>query len=593
MPVAPVRKAKRNDDEALVARFESATNGLRTQVARAVSVTDPSYENYAPLSYWRERWSDRKVQQRFIEKFLKVRDAFDENKLVPFVLTDLQRELHLKAGSKVAVAKGRGAMSTRYWLALKFAKAVVMSGTRLRIIPQDPDTEDELFDTIKTFYENLPDQLRPATKYNSKELLHFHDAEKGVTDSTITTLSIPPGHEAKGRGQSMTDLIISELPHWRCDQKKAVRSLLQSLRGNWVVTESTAQGLEEHYAIYQQGKRGEAGWQSFFFGWWWTRSYRLEGATFGLTSDGTGVTLDYVDKSIAGALTARELGIAKVIFRHLRKFRYVEKGSTWLDAQVAEFIAWRRHKIAEIGERMFSVEYPENDRDCFEQSGRPLVAAEYLKVTCRAATEPVEGRSYAIGVDTSLGLANGDPYAIQVVDLTTGRQVFEEIGKLQPDVLAYRVSELCDLWNGATLVIERNNSGIATINKLLELGYEDYLYKYIDAKTQRQIEDNKKDFYEAVSDAQWGFPTTTETKPQLGIALEKALRTGELGLSSEAFCEECKTVAWKDDKTWAAQGDGHDDRVIALALIAFAFFNEAGMRRGFIGVLPESGEFCA
>ena len=588
----PVKSKLRKDDESLLARANAATESMRRSTLTRASASDPAYEDYAPLSYWRQRWNDKKVQQRFIEKHLVLRDAFDQNRLVPMLLTDAQREMHFKAGNKVCVIKGRGLQSTSYWLALKFATAVVMSGRKVRIVPQDPDTEDAFFEVIKTFYENLPDHLQPEAKYNSKELLHFHDPEKGVTDSTITTLSIPPGHEAKGRGQSFTDLIISELSFWKCDQKKAVRSLLQSLRGNFVVDEGTAQGLEEHYAIYQQGKRGEAGWQSFAFNWYWTRSYRLEGAYFVPASDDFGLAYP-TDKSFEGPLTPRERAIAKVIFRHLRKHRHLPKGADWLDPQVAEYLAWRRYKIAEIGARMFSVEYPENDRECFEQSGRPLIAAEYLKVTCRALTEPVEGRAYGIGVDTSLGLLSGDPYAIQIVDLLHGRQVYEEVEKLPPDVLAYRVAELSDQWNGADIVVERNNSGIATISKLIELGYEDRLYRYLDAKTRRAIEDGKKDFHDAMSEAQWGFPTTTETKALLGIALEQGIRTGELGLSSEAFCEEAKNVAWKDDKAWAASGDNHDDRVIALALVYFALMYEIGIGRGFVGVVPECGEFSA
>jgi hypothetical protein len=92
--------------------------------------------------------------------------------------------------------------------------------------------------------------------------------------------------------------------------------------------------------------------------------------------------------------------------------------------EVAEYLAWRRAKIDELpgGENQFKVEYPENDVDCFEQTGRPVIQARYLKVTCRPQ-EPMDGHEYIIGCDTSLGFESGDPAAIEVLDITTGRQV--------------------------------------------------------------------------------------------------------------------------------------------------------------------------
>jgi len=460
--------ARRKTDESLIARFNSATEQARLETLRKVNRTDPTYEDFAPLSYWRSAWADRKAQQRFIEKFLWIRDAFDSNNLVPFVLTDLQKALHFNRTGKDVVLKGRGAQSTRYWLAIKFSEAIIFSGRKLRIVPQEPDLEDELFDDLKVFYENLPDHLRCATKYYSKELIHFHDPEKGTVDSTITTLSIPPGYEAKGRGMTITDLIVTELPFWKCNAAKAMRSLLQSLRGGRIVSESTPGGLEFHHSIYMQGKRGEAGWKSHFFHWWWNRNYRIPGAYF------IGEELVVEAGGEPTELSDRERKIAKVIYRHLRAKKILKKPGVWHCDQVAEYIAWRRFKIAEIGEEAFIVDYPENDKDCFEQSGRPLIAAQYLKVSCRTA-EPKEGRQYLVAGDPSGGLDAGNPGAIQVVDITTGRQVFELLAKEKPEVFALKLCELSDSYNGAMIIVERNGLGLAVVGAVIRNGYEDRL----------------------------------------------------------------------------------------------------------------------
>lgn len=537
----------------------------------------------APLSWWRERWPDRKIQQLFIESFLKVRDGFDENKLVPFVLTDLQKTLHFNRTGKDVVLKGRGAMSTRYWLAIKFAECVVFSGRKLRIVPQEPDLEEELFTDLKIFYENLPPHLKPFTRYYSKELIHFHDPGKGTVDSTITTLSIPPGHEGKGRGQTITDLIVTELPFWRCDSSKAMRNLLQSLRGGRVVSESTAGGLEFHHSLYQQGKRGEANWQSHFFPWWFSRNNRIADARFRKGKL-------YVDPFTPETeLSPHETKIAKVIYRHLRKHKYIQPGA-WMCDEVAEYIAWRRHKVAEIGPQMFVVEYPENDRDCFEQSGRPLIGAEYLKVTCRTA-EPKEGREYIIAGDPSAGLDAGNPGAIQVVDHTVGKQVFERLSKDKPEVFARHLCDLSDEYNGAMIIVERNGLGLAVVQAIIRNGYEDRLFKQLSQAQKRQVDEGDLTADEAWEKAQYGLQTTQTVKQMMGYALERQIRTGELGLSSESFCENAKRVVWMDNGSWGVKSgtDGyHGDDVIALSLIAYVREYEMGLV-SFVGIEPMGG----
>jgi hypothetical protein len=166
-------------------------------------------------------------------------------------------------------------------------------------------------------------------------------------------------------------------------------------------------------------------------------------------------------------VTDEEQKVCELVLAHLKKKGYVAKKAVWHCDEVAECLAWRREKITELpgGENQFKVEYPENDVDCFEQTGRPVIQARYLKVTCQPQ-EPIDGHEYIIGCDTSLGLESGDPAAIEVLDITTGRQVLSETLKRSPDLIAYRLAELHELYCWALVVVERNNTGIATIREL-------------------------------------------------------------------------------------------------------------------------------
>ena len=288
-------------------------------------------------------------------------------------------------------------------------------------------------------------------------------------------------------------------------------------------------------------------------------------------------------------LSKRERAIAQLIFRHLRMTGELSGcGNDWIDNEVAEYIAWRRNKIEQIGERNFLIEFPENDRECFEQTGRAVINERFLKVTA-TPSEPMEAHAYLVSADVSLGLADGDPAAIEVIDLHTGRQSYEEEIRLSPDLLAVKLAELSDRYNWAAIVVERNGPGIATILKLISLGYEDRLYKHLDAKLRRKVEQGELTIEQAREEAQYGFPTSAENKSLMGLRLEEAVRCEYLGLSSERFCEQAKTVVWKDDKSWAALEGYHDDLFVALAIGNFVMRYEADMLPAFVGIEPEGG----
>lgn len=591
--------------------MKAATNRL----ASSIATDDAEDISLKPLSWWRARWHDPEIRRLFIENFIFIRDAFDENKLTRLVMNEIQQELHFNLSGKDVVIKSRRQGLSTYFKAAFFANSVVNSGRNVRIVPHDPDTEAQFRADFRVMYENLPAHLKPETKYYSEDLIEFKDPIKGTINSRVSTASVQPGHEGKGRGQTITDLHLTEPPFWRGDAKKAATSLMEAAQGGRVAVESTAFGIDWTHAIYQQGKKGEAGWRSFFFEWWWKRSYRVPGARFaqGRKREWVlllpGQTLKEIwsvpssDASQADRIAKRnrfdqakvtedEIAVCKLIAAHLSRQSKVKRFSkiVWNDDRVAEFLAWRRAKIADLpgGEAQFKVEYPENDVDCFEQTGRPVIQGRYLKVTCEVQG-PVEGHEYIIGVDTSLGHETGDPSAIEVLDLTTGRQVHSETLKRSPDLLAYRVAELHELFNWAVCVVERNNTGIATIRELQKLIQEEYIFRYLDRRLQRKIEDGELTAEEAFAVAEFGLPTTDANKAEYAIELERAVRTGEIGLSSEEWCEEARTCVWFDNGKWGAMSGYHDDRVIALAIANYVRVKLLGQFMGSVGLLPETG----
>jgi hypothetical protein len=74
------------------------------------------------------------------------------------------------------------------------------------------------------------------------------------------------------------------------------------------------------------------------------------------------------------------------------------------------------------------------------------------------------------------------------------------------------------------------------------------------------------------------------------VKLEEGIRTGDLGLSSEEFCTEAKTVVWFDDRSWGALPGYHDDRVMALAIGWYVARTMMGIFTGHMDCVPEVGD---
>lgn len=166
--------------------------------------------------------------------------------------------------------------------------------------------------------------------------------------------------------------------------------------------------------------------------------------------------------------------------------------------------------------------------------------------------DPVPGKLYSIGVDTAEGLGHGDASCVQVLRTDNGEQAACYCERLPPDLIALIAARLGRAYNGALLVVEANNHGIATLNALRQVGYKSlFRRRMINRVYQRVTEE-------------YGFKTTMSSKPMVISQLDEAIRTAALILHEEETFTELK--GYVRDERGHTNGSPYDDRVIALAL---------------------------
>jgi hypothetical protein len=208
-------------------------------------------------------------------------------------------------------------------------------------------------------------------------------------------------------------------------------------------------------------------------------------------------------------------------------------------------------------------EYAEDEESCFRMSGNSIFEIASIEARIREAPEPVErrqngelevwlpalaGKQYLVAVDPSGGGSEGDYSAAEVLDVETGLQCAEFAGHVGGLELARLVTALAAEYNGAWLVVERNNHG----SGVLALAEASCRYGRI---------------YKQKGEAGW--LTNSVSRPAVMGRLDAALVEAPQCFLSRKLLAECRSfVRFRDGSTGARAGT-HDDRVMAMA-IAFA-----------------------
>lgn len=538
-------------------------------------------------------WPARK--QEFIEREIKVRNAFDKNKIVPFILNDAQLEL-LEASNESFedpdledfTLKCRRLGISTFYCADYLADAIIEDGHHVRLVAQSPKTVQALMNAVKTMYRYLRRELQPTSKYNSKYDLAF-DNESRVSVGTVV-----PGHEEEGRGDTFTRLHLTEIPFWKGDAETAATALCDAAKGGKISGESTAKGVGDWFhRKFVQGKNREGGIRNHFFEWWWNANYQTSGYRF--ISTGARLYLisskqqfhllsvEELEKACVSSYTAeeqRELNFAMQsemsCIEKIAQFLFEKGHISFPDIyheEVARRLAWRRNEIAKKGEKKFRVEYPENDVDPFAQTGGAIFDQSYAFVACEPRG-PEPGHSYIVYCDPSIGIeGSGDPATVGVIDQQTGEHVHSWRGYEKQDAQGRRCCDLSDKYFGAEIVIE-SNMGEGVIIEVENLGYEHRLYKYIDVQTQRDVDNGKVSMMDAMRRARPGLPMTDRTKRTAITLFEKAWREGTFKTCSQNLCDEAVVFVQNGNKMEAKSGY-HDDEIMGVAIGWFVI--ETGM----------------
>ena len=430
----------------------------------------------------------------------------------------VQRAFEQKHSQRNIVLKARQ-MGLTTWVAARFfLKTITQPGTLTLEVAHTQEAAEEIFRIIHRFLDWLPDQLRAGPlrtgRANVRQIVFPEmDAEYRVVSAADRNA---------GRGLTVQNLHCSELARWPGDAADILAGLRAAMApGGELIMESTPQGVGGcFYEEWQKAR--ETGMVRHFFPWWMETRYRSKAA----------------DES---SLTGEERCLMETHGLKLSQ------------------IAYRRRIRADF-RGLTAQEYAEDEESCFLASGESvfeLAAVEERLKTAPEAVErrrngeleiwlpPVKGKQYVVAVDPAGGGVCGDYSAAQVLEMETGLQCAEFAGHVGGLELARFVTGLAKEYNGAWLVVERNNHGTG----VLALAETACKYKHI----YRQNE-------------QAGWLTTSVSRPSVIGRLGAALVEKAEIFQSRRLLAECRSFVRLPNGNTGAQSGTHDDLVMAMAI---------------------------
>ena len=499
---------------------------------------------------------------------LKIRDK--EGNITPFRLNTAQKialaimELQRQTEGfiRVIILKGRQQGLSTLINGYLYRETSMRPGKKTIVVAHKADSTETLFQMTHRYHKNVPEPIRAHTKYSGKALLAFD-----ALDSSY--LVVTAGGDDIARGETLQGGHLSEVAFWpKGSAARNFNGLMKAFPpkpGVVCAIESTANGVSGVFADqWRQAVAGNNGFVPIFIPWYVTEEYTAK------VPEGFKLTLE-----------EREL--------MERYGTYQMPDGSEIPGFCTEGQAqWRRLEIGMNGAEKFKQEYPFFPDEAFLTTGSPVFHAErvaemrktqvshdytrYTHASGAGFSENSRGElyiwreydpstQYFIGADVAMGYRGGD-YSVAIVLDDLRRVVARYRAHVNPAYFAEILNDLGQMYGAPRLIVESNNHGILTLNKLNEEFAYPYLY------TEETLDKQTQEYRTKL-----GFNTLGPSKAFIINELRTVIVDQTIEIPDRAILAELSTyVVDENGKMGAEKGtdvDGekiHDDMVMALSM---------------------------
>ncbi len=412
----------------------------------------------------------------------------------------------------------------------KLERALLEPNIAVATIAHQKDKTEDIFKIAKFAWDNLSDNFRSVygAKYDNVKELDF----SAIGSRYFVDLNT--------RSKTVNDLHVSELAFIK-DLDDVIASSLGSVTpGGSITFETTANGLNQAYELWQDTVEGKNEFKAHFYNWTWDDGY------FARPPESNQWKEDFKE------LAKKHHLIADIQSR----FQITDAQFYWYYLQARTY------------KNLVKQEYPTTPEEAF-LSASMAVFDLYMVSQLREGNlqrmykgfriyhERIKGHKYIVGIDTAEGTGN-DHTSIEVWDVTDPNKKIEVASylddKVRPDQAAKLAAKIGVMYNKAFIIPEKNSSGLTTTLKLQEMDYEN-LFKttVIDKAT-----DTKRD--------EFGWRTTSANRDVLIDDFIELFEDGSLEINSWYLIMQMKTFVRKENGRREHDKGYHDDSIFGSGL---------------------------
>ena len=503
----------------------------------------------------------------------------------------LEKQFKERGYARVITLKGRQSGWSTLSMARGFHMASLTPNYNVLLLAVDEDSTSHVFQMAHLFYDCLDPTIKPDIKYSSKKELVFANASKKSSDPGLR--SRMDFQTAKnimaGTGTTRQALLLSEVAKWLPQYcQDLITSLLPALHprpGTLLIEESTAYAGGDHFRdMCEKARSGKSSYGWCFSPWWFNNRNTIP------LAPGEKIKIKSEERATV----------------NLAKRGQPSDDLPGWEMQ-PEQIKWWRERRDEFGD-LFLQEYPDSfesawverdeyvfNSDIMHDMSKALrtplryadIAAGPTIRTVRGGErpfadddyfaiweEPIPGVQYDIGIDVAAGISGGDWSVAEVIRRDRNEQVAEYHKHIDPVDFAVEMYWLGKYYRNAQLVVEMNNVGLITGNRLSLMAYPYiYIWRHIDRAVPSMS-------------TYAGWKTTYESKKLLIGNTRHIFLHRRMVIRSRVLWDEMRQFIRLDENTYRASR-GHDD-----AIMAYMMAIEGGLAESFgaSSSAPASGE---
>jgi hypothetical protein len=455
----------------------------------------------------------------------------------PFQLFNWQKEVLANLARRNIILKSRQIGASTLSVAILYLLTIANKGVNSKIIANKKDIAQVLLDTVRIMHDTLPDNIKPKCLHETRFEFFF----EGIN----SRLSISSSTKDAGRGETIHNLLCSEVAFWD-NAEEAMLGLLECVPSNGlIIVESTPNGVGNWFhKTYTKAEQKEIPWANFSLPYTvlpeynsdeWKANKIAEKGEHGFAQE---YNCDFV---MSRRVVMPDISIDAIEPRRVDLYT-----STNIDI-ILDPVTGK--EITKEQADSAGVKY--NEDIVFEVIDNPTSPI-------RLWHEREDGHHYVIGADVAEGLAKGDYSCAYVVDVEDFKVVACWHGHIAPDLFGTELVKMARYYNNAHIACEVNNHGLATLNKVKGI-YDNIYYR-------EGFDEIANSYTQKI-----GWQTNLKTKPLMISELYQSIRDRLLEVHDGQLASELSTFVYDDSGHMNATEGCYDDRVIALAVAVQAY----------------------